>query len=71
MMRKNIFYTIVIIVFLSFIGACGGTNLNVKPIATSENPTNLINRLENDLSTAYKNQLNVLSPTWLDRKSVV
>ena len=64
MMRKNIFYMIVIIVFLSFIGACRGTNLNVKPIATSENPTNLINRLENDLSTAYKNQLNVLSPTW-------
>ena len=64
MMRKNIFYMIVVIVFLSFVGACTSTNLNVKPIAKSENPADHINRLENDLSTAYKNQLNVLSPTW-------
>jgi OOP family OmpA-OmpF porin len=61
---KYIFYLIVIIMFLSFVGACTSTNLNVKPIPKSENPTDQINRLENDLAAAYKNQLNVLAPTW-------
>jgi len=61
---KNIFNIIVIIVFLSFVGACTSTSLNVKPIAKSENPTDHINSLENDLAAAYKNQLNVLAPTW-------
>ena len=64
MKGKNIFYIIVIIVFLSFVGACTSTKLNVKPVAKSENPTDQINRLENDLAAAYKNQLNVLAPTW-------
>ncbi|MBU0768984.1 MAG: hypothetical protein KJ687_07830, partial [Proteobacteria bacterium] len=64
MKGKNIFYLIVIIVSLLFIGACTSTSLNVKPIAKSENPTDQINRLENDLAAAYKNQLNVLAPTW-------
>jgi OOP family OmpA-OmpF porin len=63
-MGRYIFCLVVIIVFLSFVGACTSTNLNVKPIAKSENPTDHINRLENDLADAYKNQLNVLSPTW-------
>jgi len=61
---KNIFYLIVIIVFLSFVGACTSTKLEVKPVAEAENPTDQINRLENDLAAAYKNQLNVLAPTW-------
>jgi len=64
MKGKNIFYLIVVIVLLSFVGACTSTNLNIKPIAKSENPTDQINRLENDLAIAYKNQLNVLAPTW-------
>jgi OOP family OmpA-OmpF porin len=63
-MGKNIFYLNVIIVFLLFVSACTSTSLNIKPIAKSENPADQINRLENDLSAAYKNQLNVLSPTW-------
>ena len=64
MKGKNIINFIIIIVFLLFIAACTSTNLNVKPIAKSENPTDHINSLENDLTTAYKNQLNVLAPTW-------
>jgi OOP family OmpA-OmpF porin len=66
-MGKNIFYFVVIIIFLLFVGACTSTSLNVKPIAKSENPTDHINRLENDLSAAYKNQLNVLAPTWFTK----
>ena len=61
---KDVFYIIVIMMFLSFVGACTSTNLNVKPVAKSENPADQINRLENDLAAAYKNQLNVLAPTW-------
>jgi len=63
-MGKNMSCLVVIIVFLSFVGACTSTNLNVKPIAKSENPTDHINRLESDLAAAYKDQLNVLAPTW-------
>ena len=64
MKGKNIFYLIVIMMFLLFVGACTSTSVNVKPIAKSENPTDQVNRLENDLAAAYKNQLNVLAPTW-------
>ena len=64
MKGKNIFYIIVIIVFLLFIGACTSTKLEVKPVAEAENPADQINRLENDLAAAYKNQLNVLAPSW-------
>ena len=63
-MWKNIFYIIVIVVLLSFVGACSSTSLDVKPVAKSENPADQINRLENDLADAHKNQLNVLAPTW-------
>ncbi len=61
---KNIFKIILMMVLLSFVGACTSTGVNVKPIAKSENPTDHINRLENDIAAAYKNQLNVLAPTW-------
>jgi len=67
LMGKNIFYLFVIIVLLSFVGACTSTIPEVKPIAEVENPTDNINRLENDLATAYKNQLNVLAPTWFEK----
>ncbi|MBT8356466.1 MAG: OmpA family protein, partial [Deltaproteobacteria bacterium] len=43
---------------------CGGSNLKVKQIPMSENPTEQINRLNNDLQTARNNQIYVLSPTW-------
>ena len=64
MKSKNIFNIVVIIVFLLFVASCSTTKLDVKPISKSENPTDQINRLENDLAGAYKNQLNVLAPTW-------
>jgi OOP family OmpA-OmpF porin len=64
LMWKNILCIILIIIFLSFFGACTSIHPEVKPIAEVENPADKINRLENDLATAYKNQLNVLAPTW-------
>jgi outer membrane protein OmpA-like peptidoglycan-associated protein len=47
--------------------ACGGHQLEVKPISKSESPQQLINQLDNDIAMARKNQLNVLSPTWFER----
>ena len=64
LMKKNIFFIMVMSVLISLIAACSGSKLAVKPIPKSENPTDHINRLENDLANARKNQLNVLSPTW-------
>jgi len=64
LMKKNIFFLLAITVFISLIAACSGNRLNVKPIAKSDNPTEHINHLDNDLANARNNQLNVLSPTW-------
>jgi outer membrane protein OmpA-like peptidoglycan-associated protein len=63
-MGKNIFHIMVTVMFLSFLGACAGTGPTVQPVTEPVNPTDQINRLENDLTAAYKNQLNVLAPTW-------
>ncbi len=63
-MRKNISILAALIIALFFLGACGGSNLKVKQISMSENPTEQINRLDNDLRNARNNQINVLSPQW-------
>ena len=47
--------------------ACAGPQLDVEPIAISENPQELINKLDNDIALARKNKLNVLAPTWFER----
>ena len=47
--------------------ACAGHQLEVKPISKSENPQELINKLDNDIALARKNQINVLAPTWFER----
>jgi outer membrane protein OmpA-like peptidoglycan-associated protein len=47
--------------------ACAGTQLKVEPIAKSENPHELINNLDNDITLARKDQINVLAPTWFER----
>ncbi|MGD8290272.1 MAG: OmpA family protein [Desulfobacterales bacterium] len=59
----SIFLPAVILVMMS----CAGQQLEVKPISKSENPQELINQLDNDIALAYKNQLNVLAPTWFKR----
>jgi outer membrane protein OmpA-like peptidoglycan-associated protein len=47
--------------------ACTGPQLEVEPISKSENPQELINKLDNDIALARKNQINVLAPTWFER----
>jgi len=47
--------------------ACAAHQLDVEPIAKSENPQELINKLDNNVALARKNQINVLAPTWFER----
>ena len=63
-MRKKISIMAALIIALFFLSACGGSNLKVKQISMSENPTEQINRLDNDLRNARNNHINVLSPQW-------
>jgi len=66
-MRKRISTMVALIIALFFLGACGGSNLEVKQISMSENPTEQIeqiNSLDNDLQNARNNQIDVLSPQW-------
>jgi len=64
LMRKNIGVTILLTAAVCFLGACARSELKVEPIARSENPRDHINRLDNDIGNARKNQVNVLAPTW-------
>jgi len=61
----SIFLPTIILMLL----ACAGQQLEVKPISKSENPQELINQLDNDIALAYKNQLNVLAPTWFGKSN--
>jgi outer membrane protein OmpA-like peptidoglycan-associated protein len=47
--------------------ACAGNQLEVEPISKSENPHELINTLDNDITMARRDQINVLAPTWFAR----
>jgi len=49
-----------ITVFL--LAACAGTQTGVQPIPRSANPTDVVNEFGVEITTARKNQLNVLSP---------
>jgi outer membrane protein OmpA-like peptidoglycan-associated protein len=47
--------------------SCSGSQLKVEPVSTSENPSELIGKLEKDLANARRDQVNMLSPTWFAR----
>ena len=65
--NKANFVSIFLPAVILMLVACAGQQLDVKPISKSENPQELINQLDNDIALAYKNQLNVLAPTWFGR----
>jgi outer membrane protein OmpA-like peptidoglycan-associated protein len=61
-------YLLLALICLSFgIFACGGSQLKVEPIAKTESPAELIQKLEMDVSTARQDQVNVLSPNWFEK----
>jgi outer membrane protein OmpA-like peptidoglycan-associated protein len=51
-------------VVIWFLSGCATGGLKIEPISTSENPIEHINRLDNDIGNARKNQVNVLAPIW-------
>ena len=67
--RKANFVSIFLPAIILTLLACTGQQLEVKPISKSENPQELINQLDNDIALAYKNQLNVLAPTWFGKSN--
>ncbi|HJX15348.1 MAG TPA: hypothetical protein VJ386_06405, partial [Candidatus Deferrimicrobiaceae bacterium] len=57
-----------LIAVVTLLGGCAGPGkLKVEPIATTESPAEQVNFLENDIGTARKDRVNVLSPTWFAR----
>lgn len=59
---KDIRIIAVFSVAIWFLSGCATGQLKIEPIATSENPIEHINRLDNDIGNARKNQANVLAP---------
>ena len=49
------------------LAACAGTQPGVQPIPRSANPTDVVNEFDVEITTARKNQLNVLSPDWFSK----
>ncbi len=61
-------YLLMGLVFLSAgILSCGGSQLKVEPIAKTESPAELIQKLEMDVSSARQDQVNVLAPAWFEK----
>jgi outer membrane protein OmpA-like peptidoglycan-associated protein len=67
LMGKKMGITIMLVAAVCLLGACARDQLKVEPIARSENPLEHINRLDNDIGNARKNQVNVLAPTWFGK----
>jgi OOP family OmpA-OmpF porin len=65
--RANLIVLIIFSLMICYIASCAGSKLEIEPIALSENPKEQVNRLDNALSNARKNQVNVLSPTWFEK----
>jgi outer membrane protein OmpA-like peptidoglycan-associated protein len=67
LMKRNAAILAVFITALFLIGACAESQLKVEPIATSENPTEQVNRLQEEIRDARDQQLDVLSPLWFGK----
>ncbi len=46
---------------------CAEAPLKVAPVDKSENPMDLVKKLQNDMASAKSNQVDALSPTWYGR----
>ncbi len=62
-MRSRILRTTVVMTTVLFLGGCAASKLKVTPIPTSENPSEQVGLLANNMDNARKAQVNVLSPT--------
>lgn len=62
--RKRVFSLGLLFAMIFFIGSCGGSKLKVAPVFKTQNPAELIQRLEKDITNARRDQVNVLAPAW-------
>ena len=53
-----------LMVGMIFLFGCTQTQLNVKPIAKTENPAALLETLRQGLTAARKDRVKLLSPNW-------
>ena len=58
---------IILVLLAVLLAACSGPQLVVKPIATTENPSEQINGLDAELSAARNRELHVLAPAWFNK----
>jgi OOP family OmpA-OmpF porin len=67
MKTKPYYWPIVLLTITLFIAGCGGPKLKVEPIPVPENPTEEEAKLENSITRARQQQVNILSPTWFSK----
>jgi outer membrane protein OmpA-like peptidoglycan-associated protein len=60
-------FTLLLIVGLAWLSGCGGPALQVGPVDPTENPSNLIRRLGQEIAAAQEDGVDVLSPTWFQK----
>jgi OOP family OmpA-OmpF porin len=63
----NISRMVAIGITVFLLAACAATQSGVQPIPKSANPTDVVNEFDVEITTARKNQLNVLSPDWFSK----
>jgi len=64
--RFGIWAAVVACVLLS---SCAGPQLEIEPVAVSDNPAEAVAQLENKVATAVQGQVNALSPDWFNKAS--
>ena len=62
--KRSIYIWVILAAMALGLVGCATPALKVEPISKSENPQELINKLESDIAMARTNQINVLAPTW-------
>ena len=61
---KRVFSLGLLFAMIFFFISCGGHKLTVDPAFKTQNPGELIQRLEKDITNARRDQVNLLAPVW-------
>ena len=66
-LKTNIITVALLALIVFILYSCAGKGPGVQPIPASVNPAEVVNAFDGQISTARKNQLNVLSPDWFSK----